>query len=74
MNVSIIHVLSFKYILLLRAFPRKYTHSKIRIFKGSTFLTFITVTVSTAGNDNSISHNIFADETQQLIWDRIIFF
>ena len=74
MNVSIIHTLSFKYILLLRAFPRKYTHSKIHIFKGSTVLTFITVTVSTAGNDNSISHNIFADETQQLIWDRIIFF
>lgn len=37
-------------------------------------LTFITVTVSTAGNNNRIRHYILTNETQQLIWNRIIFF
>lgn len=35
--------------------------------------TLITVAISTAGNNNSISHKIFADQTQQLIRHWIFF-
>lgn len=68
------HTSLLKPIALLRASPGKYTYFKIYVFPSSTFLTFIAVTVSAAGNDNGVSHNIFADETQQFIWDWIIFF
>lgn len=36
-------------------------------------LTFITVAVSTTRNHYSIRHYILADQTQQFIWNRVIF-
>ena len=35
-------------------------------------LTFVTGTVSAAGSNSGIGHCIFSNETQQLIWNRII--